>query len=149
MATRTNLYLDEEFLSAVTVLGGKPLDEMDRDDLMMVLHQFYINMECSDEARNKNFQENDKLRCENDELRCENDKLRWENYELRGEIRVYHESLRCPQSPKTAQSPPPPPPPSPSSQYAQNAAALSGQTVKQNEKAAEKLLSLHRSHYAY
>jgi hypothetical protein len=120
-------HLNEDFLSAVVVLGGKPFDELDRDDLMAVLYQFYINMECSEEAREEAFKENDALRLEG----CE----------LRGEMATLLGGLRWDASPKTAQTPPPSP-----SQYAQNAAALSGETVEQNKASAEALLALHRVH---
>jgi len=88
--SNTNFYLNKEFMSAVAMFGGKPLDELDRNDLMAVSYQFYINAQCSDEARVETFKENDSLD--------------WENTKLRKEIHTYQESLRWSRSP--AQSPP-------------------------------------------
>ena len=50
------------FMSAVSVLGGNPLHELSHEDLVSVLRQFYINMECSEEAREHVFKENKMLR---------------------------------------------------------------------------------------
>ena len=52
---------DDGFLSAVAVLGGKPLQNHHRADLKKLLYQFYINMVCSEEARENVFKENQML----------------------------------------------------------------------------------------
>ena len=52
---------DDEFIHAASVLGGKPLDEQSRDDLIKVARQCFINMKCSEEAREYVFKENQML----------------------------------------------------------------------------------------
>ena len=140
MATRTNLYLDPEFLSAVAVLGGKPLDELDRDDLMTVLYQFFINAECCDEARQKVSLENEELCFENEELRGEITRRRAVEV---AEYDLWQRDLAhsWATSPKTAQSPPPLPPLPPSPM--QYAAAQSAQAV--DDATIEALLSLNKA----